>query len=210
MNKVIVDISHETDDDIVTVVTAAITGCTGNANFTMPTQLASLVTAKGAYVPALAACTHGNEADTTLKNQKKALMVDAYRLVAVQVNVQSAGDRIKALSSGCPMEQEAAHQVMEPVENFHVDTTSIAGTFLLSVKRPLTFSKHGTIFSYWDPALGPTPADKNKWFQRHSNGNSLSLHGFTPGITYPFSSAYKGLDTDALIWSAIINKMAGD
>jgi len=36
------------------------------------------------------------------------------------------------------------------------------------------------------------------------------LPGFTPGISYPFASAYKGLDTDALIWSATVNKMAGD
>ena len=77
MNKVVIDISHKGDDEISTTVGAAIAGITGNSSFTMVAQLAALVTAKGAYDPALAACAHGNEADTTTKNTKKALLVAA-------------------------------------------------------------------------------------------------------------------------------------
>ena len=211
MNKVIVNFEESTDTEIGPVADAVIIGCAStNINFSVVTELAAVATSNTTYKADLALCKHGNETNTTNKNTSKGILVDDLRVLGNEVNIQAAGNRVKALSSKFPMAKEAAHQVMEPVENFHVDTTSIAGTFLVSVRKPLTFSTHGTIFSYWDPALGPTPADKNKWFQRHSNGNSLSLHGFTPGITYPFSSAYKGLDTDALVWSATINKMAGD
>ena len=210
MNQVITDLTHKKDEELSPAVAAIITGCTGNSNFTVVAQLAAVVTNKGAYDLALAATVHGDEAATELKDQKKLLLVNSVRVLGVQINVQAAGDRVKALSSGFEMEKEATHQVMGEVVDFHVATTSIAGTLLLSVKKPTTFSTHGTVFAYWDPALGPTPADKNKWFQRHSNGNSLVLPGFTPGVSYPFASAYKGLDADALIWSATVNKMAGD
>ena len=210
MNKVVIDISHKTDDEISTTVGAAIAGITGNSSFTMVAQLAALVTAKAAYDPALAACAHGDEADTDLKNTKKALLVNAYRIVAVQVNVQANGDRVKALSSGCELEKDGSHQVMGDVVNFKASASKVAGSMDLSVDKPTTFSTHGTVFAYWDVALGATPADKNKWFQRQSNGNSLTITGFTPGVTYPFAAAYKGLDTDPLIWSNTINKMAGD
>ena len=210
MNKVIINIEEVVDETISSVVDATIRGCTDNANFSIVAPLQALVVAKRAYDPSLAACMHGDEAATSLKNKNKAIMVDAYRVVAVQINVQAAGDRVKALSSGCKMEGEGLHQVMGEVVGFHVKTTSIAGTFEVSVQKPTAFTTHGTVFAYWDPELGPTPSDKNKWFHRQSNGHSLTLAGFTPGVTYPFSAAYKGLDTDPLIWSAITNKMAGD
>ena len=208
--QVITDISTHTDDGVSTAAGAAIVGITGNPDFTMVAPLAALVSAKAAYDPALAACAHGDEAKTTTKNIKKALLVAAYRTVAVQVNVQAGGNRVKALGSGCEMEKEGSHQVMGPVENFKVMPANVAGSMNLHVDKPTTFSTHGTVFAYWDVALGPTPTDKNKWFQRHSNGISLTITGFTPGVTYPFASAYKGVDSDPLVWTATMNKMAGD
>ena len=210
MNKVITDLSHKTDEEISPAAGAIIAGCTDNANFTVVTQLAAVVTDKAAYDTALAACTHGGEAETEVKDQKKVLLVKSISALGVQVNVQANGDRVKALGSGFEMEKEPTHQVMGPIENFKVKTGNIAGNMELSVEKPTTFSTHGTIFAYWDVALGATPTDRNKWFQRHSNGHSITLTGFTPGVTYPFAAAYKGLDTDALIWGVTTTKMAVD
>jgi len=61
-----------------------------------------------------------------------------------------------------------------------------------------------------DVALGPTPTDKNKWFHGQSNGHYLSITGFTSGTYCPFAAAYKGFDTELLIWSDTIIKMGGD
>ena len=211
MNQVIIDFAGVTDEDIATDGAAIVAGCNvSNTNFSVVTQLNAVVSALGAYNTALAACAHGDEADTSLKNTKKPLLVNALRVLGIQVNVQAGSDRVKALSSGFPLEKESSHQVMGDVVNFKVGAARVAGSMDLHVDKPTTFSTHGTIFAYWDVALGPTPADKRKWFQRHSNGNSLTITGFTPSVTYPFASAYKGLDTDPLIWSNIINKMAGD
>jgi hypothetical protein len=210
MNRVVTDLSKEADDAIGAKVEAIIVGCTGNANFTVTTQLAAVVTAKGTYVTALGLCTHGNEASRVNKDAKKALLVIAVKGLGAMVNVQANNDRIKALSSGFELEKEHERQVMGEVVNFKVATGSVAGYMDFSADKPQTFTTHGTIFAYWDPALGPTPADKNKWFQRHSNGASLTITGFTPGVSYPFASAYKGLDTDVLVWTATMNKMAGD
>jgi hypothetical protein len=211
MNKVIVNFENSTDDEIGPIADAVIIGCAStNTNFSVVTELAAVASANTTYKADLALCKHGNETNTTNKNTSKGVLVDDLRNLGNEVNIQAGGDRVKALSSKFPMAKEAEHQVMGIVEDFHVETTSIAGTFFLHVKKPTTFSTHGTTFAYWDPALGPTPADKNKWFHRHSNGISISLAGFTPGVTYFFASAYKGLDTDAPIWSAIVSKMAGD
>ena len=207
MNQVITDLTHKKEGELSPAVAAIITGCTGNANFDVVAELAAVVTDKAAFDTALSDCTHGNESDTTVKNQKEVLLVKSVKVLGVQINVQAAGDRVKALSSGFEMEKVAEHHAMEEVENFKVKPSNLSGAMEVSAEKP-AYSTHGTIFAYWDPAFGPTPADKNKWFQRHSNGHSLLLTGFTPGVTYPFSSAYKGLDEDALIWSDIINKMA--
>lgn len=57
---------------------------------------------------------------------------------------------------------------------------------------------------------GVAPADINKWFQRHSNGHSMSIAGLVIGKIYQFAAAYKGKDADSLLWSAIVSKMVGD
>ena len=209
MNKVIVNFEESTDDEIGPIADAVIVGCAStNTNFSVVAQLAAVVSANGIYKADLALCKHGDETDTTNKNTSKGVLADGLRVLGNLVNVQAAGDRVKALSSKFPMVKDPSHQVMGAVVNFKITPANIAGNMDVSVEKPTTFSTHGTIFAYWDPALGPTPADKNKWFQRHSNGNSLTLTGFTPGVTYPFAAAYKGLDTDALVWCDTINKMA--
>ncbi|MCX6210636.1 MAG: hypothetical protein NTZ59_14320 [Bacteroidetes bacterium] len=67
------------------------------------------------------------------------------------------------------------------------------------------------MFAFWDIALGETPASIDEgWFHRFSNGHSITISGLTPGKTYPFAAAYKGSDSDTLVWSAIISKMVAD
>jgi hypothetical protein len=181
MNQVIIDFAGYTDEAISTDAAAVVLGCNAtNTNFSVVAQHTAVVSALGAYDAALAACAHGDEADTELKNKKKGLLVIALRVLGVQVNVQANGDRIKALSSGFTLEKEGSRQVMGEVANFKVAAGSVAGYMNFSADKPKTYSTHGTIFAFWDVALGPTPADKNKWFQRHSNGVSLTIAGFTP------------------------------
>jgi hypothetical protein len=66
------------------------------------------------------------------------------------------------------------------------------------------------VFAFWDPAYGAAPASPDDWFHRSCNGHTMTVSGFVTGTTYPFSSAYKGNDSDELVWSPILTKMAGD
>lgn len=210
MNEVIIDFSHDHEDTLPTTSAAVIKGCTGNTDPLIVTLLAIVVTTTSAFNSSLALCVHGNEAATVLKNKNKGLLLVALKNLGKQVNISCAGDRTKALDSGFPLVKTPVHQVMGEVENFKVTPNTVAGKMDLMVKKPDTYPTHGTVFAYWDVALGPTPTDKNKWFHRQSNGHTLSIAGFTPGTNYPFTAAYKGLDSEALIWSDTITKMAGD
>jgi hypothetical protein len=93
--------------------------------------------------------------------------------------------------------------------NLKVARTNIAGNMEVSVDKPI-YGTHGTIFAFWKPSLGPTPANINDWFFRHSNGLSFTITGLTPNTSYPFAAAYKGNDNEPLVWTAITTKSAGD
>ena len=71
-------------------------------------------------------------------------------------------------------------------------------------------SDHGMVFAFWNPVYGEAPQDVNDWFQRSCNGHRLTISKLKPGTSYPFAAAYKGADGDALVWSDVITKMAGD
>ena len=210
MNEVKTDFSHDLEESLSATSAAVIKGCTDNKDPIIVTLLAIVVTTTNDYNSSLALCVHGDEAETVLKNKHKGLMLLALKNLGKQVNISNAGDRTKALDSGFPLVKTPGHQLMGEVENFKVTPNTVAGKMDLQVKKPETFATHGTVFAYWDVALGPTPTDKSKWFHRQSNGHHLSIAGFTPGTNYPFAAAYKGLDDEALIWSDIITKMAGD
>ncbi len=208
MNKVKVNFEESTDAEIGPIADAVIVGCaSSNTNFSVVTQLAAVVLSNGNFKRDLALCKNGDSTDTTNKNTNKGILVDDLRNLGIQVNVQAAGDRVKALSSKFPIVKDPSHHVMTEIIFFRVKPSNVSGYMEVSAEKP-TYATHGTIFAYWDPALGPTPADKNKWFQRHSNGHSLLITGFTPGVTYPFAAAYKGLDNEPLIWCDTINRMA--
>jgi len=210
MDQVIIDFSHYQDEALPAAADAAIKGCTTNTDIVAIKELAAVVTKTAAYNTDLAASVHGDAAATVKKNKSKDELVTAMRDLGIQVNIQTAGDRGKALKTGFPMVKIPGHHLMGDVEGFTVVTTGVAGMMDLQVGKPMTYPTHGTVFAYWDVALGPTPVDKGKWFHRQCNGHHISIGGFTPGTNYPFASAYKGLDSEPLIWSRIITKMAGD
>lgn len=209
-SKIITDYGVYADDTLEATAQSGITGTTGNANFTFAgKELSDATTAKGDYSKALAAVATGNSADVTAKNQAKTVLVEKLAVLCGSINLQAGGDLGKLQTTGFPLAKVGTHQQMGPVLNFQVNRGSNAGTMELKVDKP-NYTDHGTVFAYWDAALGDAPTNIDKWFHRSSNGHSVSLTGLTPGKTYPFAAAYKGADSDPLIWSAIISKMVGD
>ncbi len=208
--KIITDYSKEADDSLDAIASAGIKGTTGNPDYTFThSELTNATAAQAAYHTALAAVATGNSASVTAKNTAKATLVAALSVLCSQINIQSGGDLAKLQKTGFTIASEGSHQTMGDVVNFQVSRGSNAGTMDLKVDKP-SYSDHGTVFAYWDNALGAMPENIDKWFHRSSNGHSITLTGLKPGTAYPFAAAYKGSDADALVWSAIVTKMAGD
>ena len=130
-------------------------------------------------------------------------------VVTLECNVQAKGDLIILQGTGFPLVKIPQSHEMGEVENFKVAHASVAGAMEVSVDPPI-YSEDGTEFAFWKPELGPTPADINNWFMKHSNGHSTTISGLKPGVIHPFAAAYRGIDGAVLIWSAIVSKTVGD
>jgi len=208
-NKIITDYSNLGDTELANQAKSGIKGLTGNAKFTLVTQLAAESAAESAFSSELAAIATGNKVNVTIKNNARVVLLSATNTLCCEVNVQGKGLLEVLQTTGFPLTKTPTAMVMGEVINFQVKRGDIAGTIDLTVDRP-TYADNGTVFAYWDPTNGVAPADVNHWFQRHSNGHSLSITNLVIGKIYLFSSAYKGNDAEALIWSATVSKMVGD
>lgn len=208
-NKIITDYSNLGDTELANQAKSGIKGLTGNAKFTLVTQLAAESAAESAFSSELAAIATGNKVNVTIKNNARVVLLSTTNTLCCEVNVQGKGLLEVLQTTGFPLAKTPAALVMGDVINFQVKRGDIAGKMDLAVDHP-NYADNGTIFAYWDPTNGPAPSDVNHWFQRHSNGHSISISGLVIGKIYQFASAYKGNDALPLIWSASVSKMVGD
>ena len=208
-NRAIENYTGHKDDEILTTANSAVTGLTGNVNFTFTTELTDIVTAKTTYATKLGLVATGNNTAVTAKDTSKGVLEVKLAVISKAVNLQANGDLAKLQSSGLPLAKLPVHNNMGVPANLKVAPTNISGDMFVSVDKPI-YGTHGTIIAFWKPELGPTPANINDWFFRHSNGLSIVIKGLVPNIPYHFAAAYKGNDTEALVWTAIVAKSAGD
>jgi len=208
-NRAITNFENENDDELVTTANSAIAGLTGNANFTFGTQLSDLVAAEAVYSTKLGLVATGGNTAVTAKDVAKGGVEGKLAVVAKAVNLQANGDLGKLQSSGLPLVKLPVHNNMGVPADLEVERDNIAGYMKVSVGTPI-YGTHGTIIAFWKPELGPTPANINDWFFRHSNGHSYTITGLRPNVAYPFAAAYKGNDNEPLVWTAITTKSAGD
>ena len=208
-NRAITNYEHELDDEILTTASSAIAGLTGNGDFTFTTQLSDVAAAKTTYSTKLGLVATGNEASVTAKNDAKDILAAKLSVLAVSVNLQAGDNLVKLQGTGLPLAIIGSHHSLNAPTGFGITRGNIAGNMDAKVDKPIV-TTHGTIFAFWKTSLGPTPANINNWFFRHSNGHSLTITGLTPNVSHPFASAYKGNDTDPLVWSNIINISPGD
>lgn len=208
-SKIITDYSKLEDAKLAETAAAGIKGTTASKAFTFVNgELTNAAAAQVAYNGALAAVPTGNDVDVTNKNTARAALIKALSTLCTQINVQSS-DLATLQGTGFPLAKDPAHHAMGVTTGFTVERGQKAGSFVLTVEKPDYFD-HGTVFAFWDPAYGAAPASPDDWFHRSCNGHTMTLSGFAPGTNYPFSSAYKGNDSDELVWSPILTKMAGD
>jgi len=204
------DYSHLGDTELCIQAKQGVKALTDNTRFKfVNNELTDEDTAESDFNDALVAIATGDNTAVVVKNKSRVILLDKTHTLTCEVNVQAKGDEASLLTTGFPMIKLPSHVMMGDVQNFQVNRGSAAGSIVMSVNKP-DYSHNGTIFAYWDPTLGPAPTDINKWFHRHSNSHSITITGLVAGKTYQFASAYKGNDADPLVWSAIVNLMAGD
>jgi hypothetical protein len=207
--KLISNYSGYQDRELSTVAKSGIKGLTLNPDFTFTNELTETVTADTDYDLKLAATSSGAKDAITLKDISKGVLEDKLSILAKSANIQAKGNLAKLQRTGLPLTKIPSHHSMDVPEGFVVERANISGSMNVSVFKPI-YSTHGTIFAFWKPALGPTPTDINHWFFRHSNGLSLTITGLTPNVPHPFAVAFKGLDNEAFVWSAITILSPGD
>ena len=78
-----------------------LTAMTDNPNFLTPTPtIADMNTLIGDFFEALSQCKDGDRLKIAIKNQKREALIEGLHLWASYVLFQSAGDSVKAISSG--------------------------------------------------------------------------------------------------------------
>ena len=208
--KIIEDYSSLSDTELEHQIKAGIKCIKTNAKFDfVNNELIDVDAEYLVYGNSLLAIANGDKNSVAIKNKSRVSILIKLGKLCKEINVQGNGEEATLLTTGFPLIKVPGHIMMGDVQNFQVSRGKTAGTIDLSVDKP-NYNHNGTVFSYWDPALGVAPTDINKWFHRHSNSHSMTLKGLAIGKVYQFASAYKGNDADALVWSAIVNIMIGD
>jgi len=209
MDKVITNYENEDESEIIKTTNTAISSLTNNPDYTFTNQLTETVTAVADYSTKLSLVPTGGIDAVAIKNTARDVLNKKMNVLATSVNLQHKGNLAKLQGSGLPLNKTPSHHSMDVPEGFVIARANISGSMNVSVFNPI-YSTHGTIFAFWKPSLGPTPTDINHWFFRHSNGLSLTITGLTPNVPHPFAVAFKGLDNEAFVWSAITILSPGD
>ena len=110
---------------------------TGNANFptTQPT-LADFTALQAAYSTNLVAAGMGDKAAIALKNESKQELLEAMRLLAINIESQSMGNRVKMVTSGFDLASEGDNvPVLTAPQNFRLMDGINPGELRSVVKR---------------------------------------------------------------------------
>jgi len=157
-----------------------LTAMTGNANFPSPVPtLADMETTIGNFFDALSQCKDGDRLKVAIKNQKREALIDALHLWAAYVLFQSAGDSVKAASSGFRIGKTPAPAppITKP-ENFRIENGSNPGELVGKVKR-----EKGVITYLYQYATDAMLTQDN-WQSVPCSKSSCIIADLQPGTKY--------------------------
>jgi len=157
-----------------------LTAMTDNPNFTTPTPtIADMTALIGEFFDALSQCKDGDRLKVAIKNQKREALIDALHLWAGYVLFQSAGDSVKALSSGFNIGKTPAPAppITKP-ENFRIQNGSNPGELIGKVKR-----EKGVITYLYQYATDAMLAQEN-WQSIPCSKSSCIIDSLQQGTKY--------------------------
>jgi hypothetical protein len=202
--KAISDYSRDTDDELDDVGSEAVKNLTGNASFTVTTELNKVNVAQTDFHGKKAAAGTGGPAAVSAKNDARKVLIDALHALALVVNIQANGNETKLKSTGLRLTKVATNEALPQPTGLVVKQGAASGTISIKVNVPGA-ADHGTLFAY-SPVSNPE-TNPNEWKMQHANGHSININGLVRGTEYNISAAYKGKDGTVLAWCPAIKFM---
>lgn len=175
------DYSKLSEANLDLKVQAIILALTDNPNFptTVP-SLADFTALKDAFSAALLAASSRDRNAVAAKNQAKAALVNAARLLGTDIEAQAQGDKVKLVSSGFTLASEGNSPVLAPPSNFMVSDGLNSGEIKLSVKRAA-----GAIGYAHEYTLEP-PTDSTIWISRPGSSREYVFTNLPSGAKLYF------------------------
>ncbi len=195
--SVITDYSKEPEKDLDNLANGVYKALLNNPNFTWGDQTLAVFLAKAQkYQNSLEIAQKGTTHDTNVKNADKAVLLDALKTLATEVNRQAQGDLIKLGTSGFKMAKERATVGLLPKPTgFKVSSGRNSGDILCEVDA----LKSATVYVFFSAPV-PAPDNMAEWRVTPSTTRKKNISGFIPGKQYVFKCAYQGSETE-LVYS---------
>ena len=198
--KVIIDYKDVLEGELDNQGQAIFNSLTNNPNFTWANnELVTLQTLVTAYGVAYEASRNGTKANTVAKDDARKALLAQMRLMALQVNLQANGDRLKLESSGFTLVKESTKVgVLPKPTGFKVKSGSNSGDFAVEVDA--NSSANVYLFYFM---IAPGSANINDWRLIASNKRKINVSGFSPGKQYECKCAYKGSEETVVLSDGI-------
>ena len=179
-----------------------LTAMTDNPNFLTPTPaIADMTTLIGEFFDALSQCKEGDCLKVAIKNQKREALINGLHLWAGYVLFQSAGDSVKAISSGFSIGKtpSPAPPISKPVD-FRILNGSNPGELIGKVKR-----EKGVITYLYQYATDEMLA-LGHWQSIPCSKSTCVIANLQPGTKYNCRVAAIGAK-DQLMYSDILSRI---
>jgi hypothetical protein len=203
-NRVALNISNISDDALVMKVQSILSNMDENPNFPPPfPELEALKTTAAAFEHALASQRPGSREDTVRKNNARAILEQAFRLLGTAVEVKSNNDLATMLSSGFETRKNPApYGRLEKPASLQIELTSRPGSVKLTTAKVAGASSY--LFQY---ALVPV-TDEGQWHTVASTARTKVIDDLEPGKQYIFRVAGVGADPTMVVSDAVIRFVA--
>jgi len=189
-HRVALNISNTSDETLMVRVQSVVNSMTNNANFPAPLpELDAVKTAVVAFEQALAAQRPGAKEDTARKNEARAALEHAFRMLGTLVDVKSNNDQIILLSSGFETRKSPTpYGRLEKPGALHVELTSKPGSVKITTTKVAGANSY--FFQY---ALVPV-TDESQWHTIGGTSRTRIIDNLEPGKQYAFRVGGVGAD----------------
>jgi hypothetical protein len=189
-NRVAFNIKKLSDEALIVKVQSIVVAMTNNVNFPAPLpELDALKTAAAAYEDALVAQQPGAKEDTVRKNEARAALEHAFRMLGTWVEVKSNNDLVTLLSSGFEVRKTPTpYGRLEKPGSLQIQLTSKPGSVKVT-----TAPVAGARIYFFQYALVPV-SDESQWRTVGSTARTKIIDNLEVGKQYIFRVCGVGAD----------------